>query len=163
MPVLVGAQPWARHTQLSQSSACRISSMEGCLWTSCTLPVQHHPTQATGPQFPTCTCVEAEPTLVSRTVSQDPPGGLQEEESPMQLPTQPPAPTSPPPQHSHHSLPRAAEPFLAAAPARLPEPSPTLSTGTGHGRGHRELCSPDTGTVQVILSSVAQNTQEGCT
>lgn len=54
--------------------------MEGCLWTSCTLPDQHHPTQATGPQFLACTCVEAEPTLVSRAGSQDPPGGLQEED-----------------------------------------------------------------------------------
>lgn len=62
-------------TALSLSSACRTSSMEACLWTSCTLPDQHHPTQATGPQFLACTCVEVEPTLVSRAGSQDPPGG----------------------------------------------------------------------------------------
>lgn len=54
--------------------------MEGCLWTSCTLPGQHHPTLATGPQFLACTCVEVELTLVSRAGSQDPPGGLQKEE-----------------------------------------------------------------------------------
>lgn len=78
MPVLVGTQPWARHSQLTQSSACRTSSTEGCLWTSCTLPVRYHPTQATGPQFPACTCVEVEPTLVSRAGSQNPPRGLQE-------------------------------------------------------------------------------------
>ncbi|XP_064572782.1 pyridine nucleotide-disulfide oxidoreductase domain-containing protein 2 isoform X3 [Zonotrichia leucophrys gambelii] len=39
------------------------SSMEGCLWTSCTSPGQYHPTLATGPQFLACTCVEVEPTL----------------------------------------------------------------------------------------------------
>lgn len=54
--------------------------MEGCLWTSYTSPGQHHPTLVTDPQFLACTCVEVEPTLVSRAGSQDPPGGLQKEE-----------------------------------------------------------------------------------
>lgn len=57
--------------------------MEGCLWTSYTLPGQHHLTLVTDPQFLACTCVEVEPTLVSRAGSQDPPAGLQKEEGGM--------------------------------------------------------------------------------
>lgn len=64
---------------LSPGSGCRTSSMEGCLWTSCTLPGQHHPTRATRPQFQACTCVGAEHTLVSRAGSWGNPKGLQEE------------------------------------------------------------------------------------
>lgn len=62
----------------------------------------------------------------------------------MQPPAQPPAPTSPPPQHSHSSLPKAGELLLPATPARLPAPSPTLPTGTGHGHGHGELRAAQT-------------------
>lgn len=46
------------------------------------------------------------------------------------------------------------------APDRFPAPFPSLPTSTRHGC-RREL-SADTGTIRVILSSVAQNTQEGC-
>lgn len=45
--------------------------------------------------------------------------------------------------------------------AGSPHPFPPYLTSTGHGCGHGELCA-DTGTVRVILSSVAQNTREGC-
>lgn len=76
-------------------------------------------------------------TPLIRAAAQSP-GGLQGEETQMQPPAQPPAPTLLPPQHSHHSLPRAA------APARLPAPSPFLPTGTGHGCGHGELCAVQT-------------------
>lgn len=84
-------------------------------------------------------------------------GGLREEESQVQLPTLPPPPTSQTPQQS---LTMARELPLPVAPDRFPAPFPALPTGTGHGCGHGELCA-DTGTVRVILSSVAQNTREG--
>lgn len=63
--------------------------------------------------------------------------------------------------HTYHTLPVARELPLPTAPGRFPAPFPTLPTSTGHGCGHGELCA-DTGTVRVILSSVAQNTREGC-
>lgn len=87
-------------------------------------------------------------------------GALRKEGSQVQLPRLPPDPTSPPPWHSHHSLPVARE-LIPIAPDRFPAPFPTLPTSTGHGCRHGEL-SADTGTVRVILSSVAQNTREGC-
>lgn len=52
---------------------------------------------------------------------------------------QPAAPALPPPQHSPHSLPKCGELALCAAHLRLPVPSPTLLTGTGHGCGLGKL------------------------
>lgn len=75
------------------------------------------------------------------------PGRVWEEEFQTQPPTQPPAPTSPAPQHPHHGLPRAGElplpgsvhPLLPSLPALDMAADTESCVQTRHG--HRESYS----------------------
>lgn len=73
-------------------------------------------------------------------------GGLREEESQVQLSKLPPAPTSPPPQQSHHSLTAARELPHATAPTGSLHPFPPylpaldMAADTGSSVHTRALC-----------------------